>query len=145
MHLLPLCNSLLFSIAVQVVGSQSCAKAKKKTEPEKVVLGLERAAKELGLVQSRETAKEQWASSGLGPALPWLEGLTRQTMKFLLNDLTEAIGQVVQLGQQLTGMTEKLPSVKSQKDYRGDGVKLVGPLAKSTNALEDAVKGVKVR
>ena len=142
-----LCNYLLFPLLLQVVGSQSTqgiAKGKKKTEPEKVVSGLEAMAKELQFVEHTEKAKEEWGSSGMGVAVPWLEGVARQTMKVLVDDLTKAIGQVVQLGGELTGMMQKLPSVKSEKDYRLSGLKLVGPMAKSTNALEDAAKGVKV-
>ena len=132
---------------MQVVGSQSTQgtpKGKKKTEPEKVVSGLESMARELEVLERTATAKEQWSSSGLAVAVPWLEGVARQTMKGLVDDLTKAIGQVVQLGGELAGMTQKLPSVKSEKDYRLSGLKLVAPMAKSTNALEDVAKGVKV-
>ena len=97
-----------------MVGSQSTqgiAKGKKKTEPEKVVSGLEAMAKELQFVEHTEKAKEEWGSSGMGVAVPWLEGVARQTMKVLVDDLTKAIGQVVQLGGELTGMTQKLSSL----------------------------------
>ena len=136
-----------FSIAVAggwVPKHAGYCERQEKTEPEKVVSGLEAMAKELQFVEHTEKAKEEWGSSGMGVAVPWLEGVARQTMKVLVDDLTKAIGQVVQLGGELTGMTQKLPSVKSEKDYRLSGLKLVGPMAKSTNALEDAAKGVKV-